>query len=107
MTESDRNTTTPNYRQPGVGHLGKQPTPSWQMWTAYVLIALPVIYANRGGDPYWATPTERMQFFALIAIAVGAGLFIVRRRPRNLVGWLGLVGWGGLCVLALTGALLE
>jgi hypothetical protein len=107
MTEGDRKTPTLDYRQPGVGHRRKQTPPSWQIWIASVLIALPVIDANSGGDPYWATPAERMQTFVLVAIAVGAGLFIVRRRPRNVVGWLGLVGWGGLCVLALAGALLK
>ncbi len=107
MGESDTKTPPLDYRQSGVERLGKQATPSWQIWTAYVLIALPVIDANSGGDPYWATPRDQVQFFVLIGIAVGAGLFIVRRRPRNIFGWLGLVGYGALCVSALVGALLK
>jgi hypothetical protein len=42
-----------------------------------------------------------------MGFAVGAGLFVVRRQPRNVVGWFGFAGWGAFSLFAIVNALLK
>ena len=48
-----------------------------------------------------------MRLYVCTGIAVGSAVFIVRRRPRNVIGWIGLVGWGGLSLAAVVHALMT
>jgi hypothetical protein len=81
--------------------------PAWPTLVAYVLLALPLVYTlvAEHADP--APPDTAAMLYVTIGIAVGAGLFIVRRSPRNVIGWIGLVGWGGLSLAAIVRALIA
>jgi len=79
--------------------------PFWQRIIAYVLIVLPLVMVTGGSVPYPVPNDFAIRFYVLIAFAVGAGLFIIRRSRADVFGWLGFLGWGGLSLLAVIGAL--
>lgn len=80
-------------------------TPSWQFKVAYVLLVAPIIYAALAGGPYPVPADHALKLYVCVGLAVGAALFILSRRPRNVAGWLGLVGWGGVSAGAILYAL--
>ena len=73
---------------------------------AYLLAALPCLTTSVLTASRAQPPSTTIAVFVTVAIAVGAGLFIVRRRPRDRVGWAALVVWGGFVLLALGSAVL-
>src|SRR5262245_15061644 len=104
MAQRDATTPTLDYQRPDTGRQDEKGATSWQFWLAYPLVALP-LYCIMGSVPHPIPTDMAVKFYVSLGIAVGAGLFIVRRRPRNVIGWLGLCGWGGFCIAAMIGAL--
>ena len=78
--------------------------PIWQRAIAYALIALPILW-GMGGVAYPVPDDSAIQFYVVLALAVGASLFVVRRRREDVIAWLGLCGWDGLCAFAVVAAL--
>jgi len=79
--------------------------PLWQRIIAYLVILLPFIM-NIGGSVGYPVPVDvTIRLYVEIAFAVGAGLFIIRRSPADVLDWLGFLGWGGFCLLAVICAL--
>jgi hypothetical protein len=58
---------------------------------AYVLMVMPLVVSlfDSGERPEWVVEAACMG-----AVAFGASLYVVRRRPGDVIGWVGLVGWG-------------
>jgi peptidoglycan/LPS O-acetylase OafA/YrhL len=73
----------------------------WQLFAAYVLLALPAVFVEIFGGPYPVPTDFAVELYVCIGLAVGAAVFIVRRRPRNVAGWIGLAIWGGGSLLAI------
>ena len=78
----------------------------WQFIIAYVLMVLPAVYGGQN-HPYPVPADMVATFCVLIGIAIGAGLYVVRRQPGNVLGWIGLVLWSLLAVGASVNALLK
>lgn len=96
-----------DYRKPDSQPLGWAGAMRRQFVIAYVLMISPIIYVGMSSsvDP---VPVDRaVTLYVLIGIAIGAGLFVARRQPRNVLGWLGFAGWGALCLGAIVNALLR
>ena len=91
-----------DYESPAT-RAARRPLAVWQRAIAYAVIVAPAIYLARGPVPHPLPVDWVVWLYVLLGIAVGAGLFIVRRRPRDFVGWLGLIGWGTVVTLALVG----
>ncbi len=83
-----------------------KPAPPWQFTVAYALLALPGLYVAVEGGAYPVPPDFAARFYVLIGFAVGAGVFVVRRRRRDVLGWAGLLFWLAVCALGVGGALL-
>jgi len=81
--------------------------PSWQFNLAYLLLAAPLVYIVVAGGPYPVPRDLAVKFYVLIGVACGAAVFIVRRRRRDVAGWIGLIAWGGLSIVAVIAALLT
>ena len=105
MPHDDRIVPPREYREPGT--LEPSNPPSWPIRIAYVLLALPLIHVAVAGGAYPVPLDFAVRFYVLIGIAVGAAVFILRRRPRNVAGWIGLIGWGGLSLGAVANALMN
>ena len=85
---------------------GRATATSWQFIIAYVLMILPALYGGR--NPPYPVPADLVATFCvLIGIAIGAGLYVVRRQRGNVLGWIGLLGWGVLALGASVHALLK
>jgi hypothetical protein len=86
------------------GRIDQVPTPAptrVELWTAYVLIVSPFIYGMLVDHPDPPPISTVVGQTCFIAVAIGASLFVVRRRRRNVFGWLGLVLWGGILLVVL------
>jgi hypothetical protein len=81
--------------------------PEWQYTVAYAVLALPFVYVAIAGGPYPVPRDQAAKLYVCIGLAVGAGVFVVRRRPRDVLGWIGLIVWGGGAAAAMIHALLE
>jgi hypothetical protein len=76
-------------------------TPKWQFVLAYALLLLPIVFVAVSGGPYPVPIDLAATFYVWIGLAVGAAVFIVRRRTRNVAGWIALIIWGGGSLLAV------
>lgn len=83
------------------------PAPAWQFNVAYALLAAPLVYV--AVEPTLCPPPceQVIRLYALIGLACGAGVFVVRRRRRDVAGWVGLIAWGGLSLTAVVAAVLR
>ena len=82
------------YRRPSTPE--RSDPPSWPIRIAYVFVMLPLICVAVAGGAYPDPLDFAARFYVLIGIALVAAVFIVHRRPRNVVGWIGVAVWGGL-----------
>jgi hypothetical protein len=85
---------------------GRATATSWQFIIAYVLMILPAFYGGQN-HPHPVPTDMAATFYVLIGIAIGTGLYVVRRQPGNVLGWIGLLGWGVLAIGASVNALLK
>lgn len=83
------------------------PTPAWQFDVAYALLAAPLIYTAVGPTLRPPPRGQVIRLYALIGLACGAGIFVVRRGRQDVAGWGGMFAWGGLTAIAVAVALLK
>ena len=107
MRKGHESPPTLDYHRPEAPAAEPSDPLAWQIRAAYVVMALPLVYVGFEGAPNPVPIQQVLTTHVLAAIAVGAALFIVRRRPRNVVGWIGLVCWGGLTLTSLVTALVR
>ena len=90
--------------------------PAWQRATAYGVMALPLVGYVVPSLPF-VRPAGKMSahpaptlyvatMYVLIAAAIGAGLFVVRRDWNDFFGWAAIVWWGSVCLLLIVAAVL-
>ena len=82
------------------------PRPDGRFAVAYMLLAAPLAYSAFMPAPHPMPSEVAVGMYVCVGLAVGAAVFILRRRPRDAAGWLGLALWGGLCVIAVAHAML-
>lgn len=68
--------------------------------SASVYAALAVDHVLHRDSPD-SSPTLVAVVIASIAVALGSALVIVRRRPADLAGWIGVIWWGAGVLLAV------
>jgi hypothetical protein len=91
MTRDAQKPEVLNYHQPDRLSVLASPM-RWQFMIAYFLIVLPILYVGMSSSVH-PVPVERaVTLYVLIGLAVGAGLFVERRQPRNAIGWFGFAG---------------
>lgn len=77
------------------------------IWLARGLLWLPLIWPALARHRRAVPGVDAIPFYVTVGLAVGAALFLARRRPHAVAGWAGLVIWGGFAVLALAYAALR
>lgn len=81
--------------------------PDWQQAIAYPLVFSPLVVGIFLPTVCPPPHSSTIAVCASIGLGFSASLAIVLRRPFNVLGWLGVVGWGLVIWILMAGALAD